>query len=257
MKVKKLIRTLQVEFPFLLDLKFAVMRKIRAGLRRPFEQDFEALPLLSPPLGAEFLDVGANRGQSIDAIHMVCPQVVVRAFEPNSLLFEKLRNRFGNSSWVHLENAGLGAEAMESTLYVPFYKGWMFDGLASFDEREARGWLPGRLYFYSDRHLRVEPSVCRLRRLDDLNSRPFFIKIDVQGLELEVLQGGHRTLQSYHPVLLIEAPGQLVLDFLAQLGYTPFSFMDGYFVRGVRGNLNTFFMTEEAISRLGKAVSEA
>ncbi|QZT63652.1 hypothetical protein [Mycolicibacterium austroafricanum] len=58
-------------------------------------------------------------------------------------------------------------------------------------------------------------------------------------------------------MLLIEAPGQIVLDFLAQLGYTPFRFMDGHFVRGVRGNLNTFFMTAEAISRLGKVVSEA
>jgi FkbM family methyltransferase len=257
MNFKKLIRTLQVEFPFLLDLKFAVMRYWRAVLRRPFERDFAALPLLRPPQGAEFLDVGANRGQSIEAIHMVCPQVIVRAFEPNVLLFDKLRSRFGDCSWVRLENVGLGAEVMEATLYVPFYKRWMFDGLASFDEREARGWLPGRMYFYSDQHLRVETSVCRLRRLDDLDASPFFIKIDVQGLELEVLRGARQTLQRYHPVLLIEAPGKSVLDFLEQLGYTPCAYANGHFMRGEHGNPNTFFMTEGAISRLNESAGEA
>lgn len=250
MNFKKLVRTAQVEFPLFLDLKFAVMRKIRGAMRRPFEKDFAALPLLCPPSGSEFLDVGANRGQSIEAIHMLCPQVTVRAFEPNAELFKKLGHSFGDKSWVRLHNFGLGAQSTEAVLYVPFYKRWMFDGLASFNEREAREWLPSRIYFYSDRNLRVEPTVCSIRRLDELDTRPFFVKIDVQGLELEVLQGGEETLRRYHPVLLVETPRQDVIDYLAQLGYSPFSFIDGQFRRNSLGKLNTFFMTSEFSSLL-------
>ena len=250
MQLKKLIRTAQVEFPYFLDLKFEVMRKIRAVLRRPFESDFAALPLLRPPRGAEFIDVGANRGQSIEAIHMLLPEVIVRSFEPNAVLFNKLRSDFGSEPWVRLHNFGLGAEATEAVLFVPFYKRWMFDGLASFDEGQARDWLPNRLYFYSDRHLRIEPLVCSMRRLDDLGARPFFMKIDVQGLELQVLEGGQETLRRHHPVLLIETPGRPVVDFLAQMGYSQFAFIDGQFKRDIPGKLNTFFMTEETISHL-------
>ncbi len=250
MSLKKAVRSLQVEFPALLELKFDAMRAVRNSLRVPFERDFRALPLLNAPEGAEFLDIGANRGQSIDAMRMMCPAARVRAFEPNGELFDRLRVRYAGEPWLQLENYGLGAAESEATLYVPFYKRWMFDGLASFDESEARGWLPSRIYFYSDRHLRVQASRCRVRRLDDLNLQPFFVKIDVQGFELEVLRGGRNTLQRYQPALLVEAPGEPILRFLEELGYRPYAFVNGCFASGVRGGLNTFFLTQAAERRL-------
>lgn len=56
-----------------------------------------------------------------------------------------------------------------------------------------------------------------------------FIKIDVQGYELEVLEGGVELLKNYSPVLCLELPlrnqkekeyGQKVTSLLGQLGYT-------------------------------------
>ena len=91
MSIKKALRTLQVEFPFLLEWKFRSMRALRRVLKRPFEADFAAIPLLSPPAGALFLDVGANRGQSTDAILMLNPGARVVLFEPNRQLFERLQ----------------------------------------------------------------------------------------------------------------------------------------------------------------------
>src|SRR4051794_36403797 len=86
---KKLLRTLQVHFPSLLDTKFRVMRFYRNALKAPFEYDFNALPLFHAD-GAVFLDVGANRGQSTDAILMNLSNVRIHLFEPNELLFRKL-----------------------------------------------------------------------------------------------------------------------------------------------------------------------
>lgn len=254
MGLKKAIRTLQVEAPFLLDLKFSVYRTVGAALRRPFEEDFRALPLLRAPQGAEFLDIGANRGQSIDAIHMMCPHVHVRAFEPNAILFERLQSRFAQRDWLRLDNIGLGDADMDATLYVPFYKQWMFDGLASFNKEEASGWLEHRMYFYADRHLRVQESLCQVRRLDDLGTRPFFVKIDVQGFELQVLRGGRETLAAHRPALLIETPDEAIAQFLRELGYEPCAYENNRFRRGTMGRLNTFFIHQQSMSTLGDHV---
>jgi hypothetical protein len=44
-----------------------------------------------------------------------------------------------------------------------------------------------------------------LQRLDDLNLPPAdFIKIDVEGFELQVLQGGEQYIKLSYPVLVVE-----------------------------------------------------
>ena len=65
---RTLLRTVQTWFPGLVDAKYVTQRSIRRVLRRPFEQEFRAVQLLGLPVGALILDVGANRGQSIDAL---------------------------------------------------------------------------------------------------------------------------------------------------------------------------------------------
>ena len=78
--VKKLLRTLQTNFPYLLDTKFTLMRLYRNKLGIPFEKDFHALQLF-PNIGEVlFLDVGANRGQSTDAILMQTKNSRVQLF---------------------------------------------------------------------------------------------------------------------------------------------------------------------------------
>lgn len=248
--MKKALRTLQVELPWLLESKFALMRGLRRALRLPFERDFAAIPLLEPPAGAVFLDVGANRGQSLEAVLLYAPEAQVHAFEPNRALAEALARRWAGRGQVRVHAVGLGARQGERTLYLPWYKGWMFDGLASFDPEQARQWLAGRLYFYSARHLRLQSLRCPVRRLDELALAPFFIKVDVQGGEAGVLEGGVETLRASRPVLLVEAPDPALCAWLAGLDYEPWAFESGGLRRGRTGRLNTFFLTPERSARL-------
>ena len=243
--MKKLLRTLQVQFPYLLDAKFKLMRFLRNILRIPFENDFYALSLFPDVEDALFLDVGANRGQSSDAILMKRKNIWIYLFEPNELLAEKLKGMFGHNERIVINNFGLGDENTHGILVVPFYKKWMFDGLASFDEDKARNWLKGRVYFYSERFLTLHKSKCQIKILDELELAPFFIKLDIQGYEYRALKGGERTLRAHEPVLLVESPDDATINYLNRLGYQPYAFTQGKFILGLKGKSNTFFMTEE------------
>lgn len=241
--MRKVLRTVQVHFPFLLDAKFAVMREIRNRLKVPFERDFRALALFHPAKGALFLDVGANRGQSTDAILMQQANIRIQMFEPNELLFARLKELFAGDSRIVFNNFGLGDESTEGTLFVPFYKKWMFDGLASFKEQEASDWMKGRVYFYDEQSLTLHKSRCKIAKLDDLGLAPFFIKVDVQGYEYKALKGGEQTIKKHEPVLLIETPDAKTNEYLESLGYMPYAYENGRFTAGRQGSLNTFFMT--------------
>jgi len=204
--LKKLLRTVQTRFPGFLDTKFRVMRFYRNTLRIPFENDFNALSLFPEVSGALFLDVGANRGQSTDAILMKRKHIKIHLFEPNELLCGQLKDAFGSNENIVINSFGLGDETTEGVLVVPVYKQWLFDGLGSFNEAEAADWLKGRMFFFDERFLTLRKSRCRIKKLDDLGLAPFFIKLDVQGYEYKALKGGEKTITTHEPVLLIESP---------------------------------------------------
>jgi FkbM family methyltransferase len=256
-EIAKLLRTAQAEFPFLLDAKFAVRSMVGRALKRPHDRDFRALALFPDVEGALYLDVGGNRGQSIEAILMFTERSCIWSFEPNPLLADKLTRRFGNERRVTIMDFGLGDREGVFTLFVPFYKRWMYDGLASLKREEAANWLRDRMVGYQERHLTIEEVDCRIRRLDDMLSAadqrgmaPFFIKLDAQGFELEVLRGGEETLRRDEPILLVESPDEETNDFLAGLAYRPYRYEDGQLKAGALGMTNTFFLTDRKAALL-------
>lgn len=242
--LKKFIRTVQTSFPFLLDAKFAAMRNWRKLRGIPFERDFDAIALFPEPADALYLDIGANRGQSTEAILMKTRAARIQQFEPNPLLCEKLTGLYGKNSRVKTNAFGLANVAADQTLYVPFYKNWMFDGLASFDSAHAGSWLKGRVYFYKDEHVKLRQVPCRIRRLDEFNLKPFFMKLDIQGYEYNALLGAEQTLKSNEPILLIESPPEPeIITYLEGMGYKMYAFREGKFILNGVGSHNTFFMT--------------
>ena len=53
------------------------------------------------------LDVGANKGQSIDFFLSLFPNARIFAFEPNPVLFQKLQQKYRGNSLIHLVNKGV------------------------------------------------------------------------------------------------------------------------------------------------------
>jgi FkbM family methyltransferase len=254
--VKMFFRTVQINFPFLLDAKFSLMRRYRNYRGIPFDRDFDGIRLFPIADGAVFLDVGANRGQSTDAILMMARNSRVHLFEPNPLLCQKLVRQFAPETRIEIHGFGLGNQASDQPLFIPFYKRWMFDGLASFDRDKARSWLDGRMLFYKEDHVALREVTCRIRRLDELHLAPFFIKLDVQGYEFEAILGGEHTIRNHEPVLLIESPPEeRIIAFLKPLGYQFYTFRHSTFVRGIAEGNNTYFMTGKTSSLVSRHIA--
>ncbi len=242
--MKKLIRTLQTWFPMFREPKFSVMRFLRKILKKPFESDFMAIQYFPNLDRALFLDVGGNRGQSTDAILLYAENVLIQIFEPVKMLNDRLERRFSKKQHVQVNKFALGDRPCEQQIYIPYYRKWMFDGLTSMDKENPRLWLKEHLYNYKESLFSLEEEICEVRTLDQLDLKPFFIKLDIQGYEYQALKGGEKTIRANEPVLLIEAPDQQIIDYLSDLGYQYYAFDNGKFRARETGMLNTFFMTK-------------
>src|SRR6266508_4640527 len=112
------LRTLEANFPFLMAPKLHIQRLYRNKLSIPHENDFRAISFLPEIPDSLYVDIGANHGQSIDAILMMNRTCRVKSFEPNHLLYTKLVDQFQWNSRVEIYNYALGNETGEFTLYI-------------------------------------------------------------------------------------------------------------------------------------------
>jgi FkbM family methyltransferase len=157
--------------------------------------------------GWHVVEAGANIGaHTLILAQQVGPRGRVYAFEPQRVLFQTLcANMALNSlTHVHCRQEALGAAA--GTTYVP----WL-----DYNAENNFGGL-------SLTHRQGEP--VPVVPLDSLDlPRCDFLKIDVEGMELEVLRGASQTIQRFRPLLYVEndRPEQSaeLIRYLQELGY--------------------------------------
>ena len=166
-----------------------------------------ALERLIKP-GDLVFDVGANIGNHAIFFAGVCGARVV-AFEPNPETVALLVTNAGVndlSESILVQQVALGAES-------------------------SQGAIDGSTVQHNLGAARVvgDPSgSIIIRKLDDVAppERPVLIKIDVEGMDFEVLRGAERILREYTPYVSIEAANRdafnAISDFLEPLGYAHF-----------------------------------
>lgn len=145
------------------------------------------LPLLprgmAPP--GRLIDCGANRGRWTAAAHLLYPDVPIQCFEPDAGLAEGLRTRFATDSRISVYQVALGPTSGSADLN-------------RYSEGELNSLLPIHpryldLFGVAAQGIQ-EVSVEPLDRFETTGLGPVWIKIDVQGAEHGVLDGGHRSL---------------------------------------------------------------
>lgn len=156
----------------------------------------EVLRALYRPEMGEFIDVGANLGQTLLDLWVSHPRARYLGFEPNvacaRFLQELIRaNGFGDCRVV---SSGLAAESGCRALFR--HRDARSDPMASMVE-DLR---PGRDY---------EVDYVPCLRFDEVREslrveRLGFVKVDVEGAELEVLRGMEQSLRRDRPPILCE-----------------------------------------------------
>jgi len=257
--LKKIARTLTTFSPFLKDFAYSFKRLLRTVLNSSVEDDFNAIDLFPNHRELLFLDIGGNQGAAIDVFLKRNKNCKIYSFEPNPHVFKKLRSRFKSNNRVRLFNFGLGEKEGLFKLCVPVYRGFEFDGLGSLSADFDDSWLSEKILFYNKKHLHIREMNCEIKRLDDLNLEPFFIKLDVEGFELEVFRGGEQVIKKAHPIILVESgeKDEAIRRFLGQFGYKLYRYHEGNFIAGERGSPNSFFMTDEKYRLIAPRTSKA
>ena len=128
--IKKALRTAQVQFPALVEAKFAFHHRFFKSTGMLYKSDYGGLRHFDLA-GKLLLDVGANRGQSIVAFKNAVKSPRIIAFEPNPRLAANLVERYRDDPDVSVLDLALCAVEREFTLHIPYYRDFMLDGLAS------------------------------------------------------------------------------------------------------------------------------
>lgn len=165
------------------------------------------------PHGTEAIDVGANWGTYAAILSRRCRSV--HCIEPNPRLARLLERTVPAN--VSVTQCAASSRPGIATLHIPVDGHRALDGLASLRSDVAEG---------------VERVDVPAITLDTFADREIgFVKIDVEGFELEVLDGARALIAARHPHLLIEieerhAPGAIaaVKSRLEAAGY------DGWFI---------------------------
>jgi FkbM family methyltransferase len=170
------------------------------------------------PQGAVTVDVGANCGLYTRRLARLSRQV--HAFEPSHSMADLLRRT--SASNVHIHEVALSDHAGSAELFIPRGDRDLIHGLASIEPGVGASRRPGVSFNVP------------IARLDAIVRQDVaFVKIDVEGHELHVLNGAIELLEQSQPVFLVEAEDRHREEATRSL----FEFFEGKTYRG-------FFITD-------------
>lgn len=163
-----------------------------------------------------FFDIGANHGHYTWIAQDEYPEMKVIAFEPDPQNLELLNLTVEHSEMNQVRIVETALSDGEGI--VSFHQDQLTSATGMIQDGETP-WV--EKYLGRKSHLiKVEKTM--LDSYCNAETIPTLIKIDVEGHEPEVLQGGSQCLQDHKPILFLESfpPKQeLVLHFLSSLGY--------------------------------------
>lgn len=172
---------------------------------------------------ATLVDIGANNGISARGFRKVIgPEAEIISIEANPVHRESLERVAAADSKFQYQIIGLGRQQTSFTLWTPFYGRTPITALTSGDLEYCQR-AATRDYGESvAAKLRYHPADVEVLPMDALDLQPDVIKLDVEGLDFDVLRGGERTLAEHRPSLLLEyTPGVSgpMLEWLADKDY--------------------------------------
>jgi FkbM family methyltransferase len=162
--------------------------------------------------GDAIIEVGANNGaHTIGLSRVVGPQGRVLAFEPQRLVFQTLCANVALNSLTNVDCYWAAVGSQEGVITVPSLNPWHEENFGGVTLLGANVGHPVPC-FTLDRFM-------ELPRLD-------LVKVDVEGMEAEVLRGAAKLISKFKPILYVEndrvEQSEPLIRFIASFGYRLF-----------------------------------
>lgn len=149
-------------------------------MRRMFKKNFSCI------------DVGCHKGEMLDIMLRLAPEGTHYGFEPIPMMYENLEKKYSDYKNVHIINAAasdhIGETTFQHVVTNPSYSG--------IKKRD-----------YDRAYEEVQEITVQMQPIDRViptDQKIDFIKIDVEGAELQVLQGAQALMKEYKPMVLFE-----------------------------------------------------
>jgi len=189
-------------------------------------KDYENCKTILPKLvnsNSIVLDIGANMGQYACRLNSIVKNGKIYAFEPYSINFASLVSMKNILRLKNVEpiNSAVSDKKCSVKLIIPIIKDKLIVGTQAVIGTYKRTELKKIKYLEETvNSISIDSFV-----LENKISKIDLIKIDTEGAEISVLQGGYETIKKYLPVLIIEIhPSSPGLEFLQKIGYKAYVF---------------------------------
>jgi FkbM family methyltransferase len=142
----------------------------------------------------DILDIGSNVGFFSEAIVTNTSYKSIHLFEPSKEYYEYSKQNLQKYTNIYFNNYGLSDQDDVKTLYKSPDTNIGWNTFLEKDPNQSDGFI----------HTMI-PEKCILKKLDDYEiNNVDFIKIDVEGYEYKVIEGGMQLISKYKPYILIE-----------------------------------------------------
>ena len=205
---------------------FLLKRRLQRSIKRNDEQEINLVKKFIKS-GTDSIDVGVYRG--VYSYEMSKYSEKVHSFEPNPIIFKYINKNLKKFiKNIHLYNFALSNQNKTINLKIPIRNS------NSNKEIFEEYYEMGKATIHNENNFEnYENFEIQTKKIDELSfdNKISFIKIDVEGHELEVIEGAKNTIKRDKPVLLVEIEKQYTkkevaesINFINSLGYKSYYF---------------------------------
>ena len=216
-QIQQILRKFNIHFLYLLP-----------GCLTNFDLDYD-LTLVIPEKSPVCIDIGANKGQTIDKLITIFNSPYIYAFEPSTEVFKELHETYSNSE-IKIINVAMGSHEGKKE-----FINYRTPELSSFLEFDK-----SRNVFRSQKEINRE--IVQVETIDNFLKKEkidivHLLKSDTQGYELEVLKGAINSLRdgkiknilvelNFIPMYDKQANYQEIIAFCEDLGFRLINFYE-------------------------------
>ena len=205
---------------------FLLKRRLQRSIKRSDEQEINLVKKFIKS-GTDSIDVGVYRG--VYSYEMSKYSEKVHSFEPNPIIFKYINKNLKKFiKNIHLYNFALSNQNKTMNLKIPIRNS------NSNKEIFEEYYEMGKATIHNENNFEnYENFEIQTKKIDEFNfdNKISLIKIDVEGHELEVIEGAKNTIKRDKPVLLVEIEKQYTkkevaesINFINSLGYKSYFF---------------------------------